>query len=963
MVGRDDELDAVARALSGARSGGGGAVFAIGESGIGKSRLAAAVRDGGAAAGMVVLRGRGSVIGPMVPFRPLTEALMSLLRADYSADLAELGAYRPVLARLVPDLGLPLSGQEGESLAVLAEAVLRLGGLIGRGKGCLFVLEDLHDSDTETLAVVEYLADNLGQQPMALFGTIRADPCPALDLVTAAAQRGSAALMELSRLTAPDVRLMAGSCLGVSAGEVPDEVAEHLWVVSAGVPLLVEESLSGMLGGGLLVRDAGSWRVTRRLPVKVPTTLARAVGDRLEAIGGSGRDLLSAAAVLGQRFPFDVLQAASGLDDRELLTVLQTELISQLVSADEDLPGWYAFQHPLITDALLALLAPAERARLAARAAEAVEKVHPDLAGRWCQAAAGLWEQAGAVARAGQLLAEAGRRAAAQGAAMSAVGLLDKALELLPHDSAAQLRVDTLADLLYAMAEAGLVDRAISLATRLDDVVGLVSRPSRARLHAKIAWAAVVAGRTSDAEAQVAIARELLGPDVSAEDSAPIDLVAAHLVLDLPGPGQMLIAERLARRAAEVAETAGLPVVACQAWMFLGAMRRPHDLDEATSCLERAREIAVRHRLRTEEIHALMWLGGDDFLRYHNLERLKQASLDASRAGAVTARYMAEANIALGAVLHGDFACAASILDEVLESTTRLRLHETTHYALLVRAALGAHQGRRREMNTALAELRRCNGDTPQNLPRVYGLARAWCALLEENRPRALRELAAALTSDAQSPTVFQLSGRYGLHLLLQVLAGTAGRPEYHAITSMPLARLRWDRQFSLLAEAVLAGREGLAAAAAELAAEAIRVAEPYATGRHLGLRLVSEAAIADGWGTPVEWLRSAERYFYQRQVPAVASACRALLRRAGAPVYQHRYGTQHLPTALRAIGVTAREHEILQLLRDRLSNREIAARLHLSPRTVEKHVASLITKTGEANRFTLGEYGAAILD
>jgi DNA-binding NarL/FixJ family response regulator len=63
------------------------------------------------------------------------------------------------------------------------------------------------------------------------------------------------------------------------------------------------------------------------------------------------------------------------------------------------------------------------------------------------------------------------------------------------------------------------------------------------------------------------------------------------------------------------------------------------------------------------------------------------------------------------------------------------------------------------------------------------------------------------------------------------------------------------------------------------------------------------------------------------------------------------------MPSALRSAGLTVREYEVLRLLADRLGNREIADRLHLSPRTVEKHVSSLITKTGLPNRIALSEY------
>ena len=78
----------------------------------------------------------------MVPFRPLTEALLSLFRGGEPFDDNELGPYRPVLGRLIPEWGAGAPPQP-VSLVVLAEAVLRLLSVAGRGRGCLLVLEDL----------------------------------------------------------------------------------------------------------------------------------------------------------------------------------------------------------------------------------------------------------------------------------------------------------------------------------------------------------------------------------------------------------------------------------------------------------------------------------------------------------------------------------------------------------------------------------------------------------------------------------------------------------------------------------------------------------------------------------------------------------------------------------------------------------------------------------------------------
>jgi DNA-binding CsgD family transcriptional regulator/tetratricopeptide (TPR) repeat protein len=960
MVGRDTELRAVEQALEAARAGHGGAVFVIGESGIGKSRLAAAARDSGFAAGMELLRGRGSSVGPMVPFRSLTEALMSLVRSGTPVDVGELGPYRPVLARLVPDWGPP-AAEDGNSLVVLAEGVLRLAGLVGRERGSLLILEDMQEFDAETLAVVEYLADNVAQQPMMLLGTVRADPSQALGLAQSAAQRGSAVLLELRRLDEGSVRGLVASCLGADPGDVPDPVTEQVWAGSDGVPLLAEEILSGMIADRVLLHGPEGWRVTGRPRAKVPATLSRAMTGRLNMIGAAGREVLSVAAVLGRRFPLTVLQEATGMGERDLLSHLHAEPASQLVTPDDQTPDWYAFQHGLIADVIVGQLTPAERNRIIRRAAAAVETVYPALPGEWCQISAALHLQAGDLARAGVLFAEAGRRALAQGAASSAVTLLDEALRLLAREGDAQSRADAFASLLYALAEAGLVERAVASAGELDQVAGLLSPDARAHLHTRLAWAAAVAGRARDGLEQVEIARRLLGPDAASRDTAAIDVVAAHLLLDLPGRDQLETAGALARRAASAAETARLPLVACRAWRLLGALNELKNPDWATACLEQARRTAVRNGLPIEEIHTLIRLGTDDALRHGSLVRLEQAQAKASQCGAVTARYQAELCIALQRVLRGEFDAAKTLIDQALASTTRLRLLETSRYALLVRAVLGAHQGRRRDMDAALAEMRQWEGVLPQHVPRVHGLARAWCALLEEDRARAMDEMAAALEAEERSPTIFQLTERWGLRLLLHVLAGTTDAPVRQAVSVPPPSQIRWDRQFVLFARAVLAGRAGQGTRAAEAVAQAVAVGELYPTARHIGLRLVSEAAVADGWGEPAEWLRAAEDYFHVHEVPAVASACRALMRQVGVPVSQHRQGVQDIPSALRTARVTVREYEILQLLVKRLSNREIAARLHLSPRTVEKHVASLIAKTGQRDRIALSEFGSAV--
>ena len=126
-------------------------------------------------------------------------------------------------------------------------------------------------------------------------------------------------------------------------------------------------------------------------------------------------------------------------------------------------------------------------------------------------------------------------------------------------------------------------------------------------------------------------------------------------------------------------------------------------------------------------------------------------------------------------------------------------------------------------------------------------------------------------------------------------------------------------------------------------------------------MRLVAEAAIRDGWGTPGTLLQTAESIFTRLRLGRASAACRALLKSTGHAAPRRRAGEAELPASLIAAGVTVREAEVLDLLADRLSNREIADRLFLSPRTVEKHVAALLAKLGGHDRTGLALLARAL--
>ncbi|PYC87460.1 LuxR family transcriptional regulator [Streptomyces tateyamensis] len=969
VVGRATELALLDAALAATAVRRGGVVFLVGEPGIGKSRLAAECAHRAHGRDLAVLTGRSAVDGAGRPFGPLREALASRFRRTGPPTDPALLPYRPLLARLVPEwrtADTPVAVPGGE--LELGEALLRLLAQLGRPHGCLLVLEDLHDADPETVAVVEYLVDNLAELPVLLVATLRPDPGPAREMVRAAERRRCAAVAELRPLAPAEVRRLIAGCLDTPAGQVPEAVAEQLTADADGNPYLVEELLGALVGAGALRRSAHGWQVFGELgtvpTASLPASIVRSYGRRIAALDPRLRELLLVAACLGPRFAMDTVQLVTGFTERRMFDLLRAAAEASFLLPDPGAPGWYAFRHALTAEALLATLPPLERVVVARHAAAELERADPALPGERCRLAADLLLLAEDRPGAARHFAEAGRRALAAGAVASAVALLQRAHQLAAEPD----RVVVGCALVEALAEAGRLDQALALAATVAqdaDVDRLVA------VHTRLAWAAVTAERTQEAASQAAAVRELLGDRATPEQRAALAVVEAELAL-LPGPGErserLAESERLARLAVETAQRIPLPVVACQALQLLAVLARDRDFDEADAHLERMLAIAEQHDLPSWRVEALQRLGVNASMRTGTPELLEHARQAALRIGAVVLTQNTDAVLAMNAVLCAQWATARETADRALAATARLRNLTAHRYLLLTEATLAAHQGRRRGMEQALAAFDRSGGGDYYLVPLVLGLCRAFCALLEEDRVRATADLAAARAWEDEHPSVYHLTGRYGLHPLLAVLADTprsagAGADSSRAvIPDGPATVLAWNRQFLLLAQAAQLGRDGRTEAATRAVRAAQEVGEPFPTARHLGMRLIGEAALRDGWGEPLRWLRAAEEHFHAQGVGAVARACRTLLRQAGASVSQHRDGRNRIPSQLRSQGVTLREFEVFGLLPEAPTNQSIADRLAISPRTVEKHVASLLAKTASPDRATLCNLAAGLL-
>ncbi|MBL3667461.1 AAA family ATPase [Streptomyces sp. M2CJ-2] len=940
LIGREAETEEVVTLLAAARSGRGGTVFVTGEPGVGRTRFAAEATAVAAVAGMATAQGRAGTVGPVVPYRPLAEALLSLARAGLLPDLDELGRYGPVLAPLLA--GTRDTGAGSASYLVIAEAVLRLLAVVGRQRGCLLVLDDLHDADAGTLAIVEYLLDNIGQQPTALLLTVGREPCAAAELAARARQRGAAALLTLRPLDRADVRLLVATELGTTPAGVSREFVDRLATSSAGIPFVVQELVHSLTGQAL---------DDNRTP-SVPSTVADSVRRRAGRLGPRGVGFLSMAALFGQRFPPPVLQHAIGCDPSEASAILRAAVASHLVVPDRPRAQWYTFRYPLAAQALLDGLGPGERATYAGRAARALAELYPGLPGVWCVQAAELHGHAGDTGEAIALYCEAAQRAMGDGAVERAVELLIRAHLLVDPGTAPEPHAMVLEQLLDAVVCSARFDRVPTLTAGLEALCGAhdLPAPRRAGLHARLAEIAVLRGRPAEARRHLDLARWLLGPRPADAHAALVDVAAAHVELSGSAPDRLRTAAESARRAADAARRAGLPTVLCKALLVLGQLAWQRDERTAVTHFTRVCAIAHARRLPVLRVSAETYLSRVAARRGGLPGRVETARQEALRMGALPLAHETGSVLALDMVRRCRFEEAGDRIREGLADATRSGLGRTLPMLLLAEAVLYAHQGRRAEMQDALERLAPLVDAAPGVRSMSYGLARAFCSLLEERHDAAEQELAQAPAHDAEDPATAEF-GLHGIVLLSGVLAGRTGRRHDAVLAEAGTRGTRWDRQFAGLAHAVLLGREGRSGEAAAAASAALEAGSIYPVARHLCVRLVARSAYEDGWGSPVDWLREAEEYFHGAGLRAVVLACRALLRGMGASVRQRRTGTEQVPPDLRRCGITVREFEVARLLAERIGNKDIAGRLHISPRTVEKHVASLLQKTGHPNR------------
>ncbi|MCZ7428761.1 BTAD domain-containing putative transcriptional regulator [Micromonospora sp. WMMA1949] len=356
LVGRDAELERLRAALDAATGHGGRVLTLVGEAGIGKTSLAAALGERAAATGVPVVWGRCPDVGQAPPFwlwSRVVRALVAMPQTRATGSAGRLDGF----AAGTP--GGPTDGRGPDPTArfQVYEAVADLVHGAARQHGLLIVLDDLHAADPDSLLLLRFLATALPASRALVVATLRPyDQDPALVATVAELARGPGfGQVRLAGLDAAAVADLVRDRTGVAP---PEPVVTRLVTRTGGNPFFLTELLRSRT-------DAGS-------AGELPPSIRDTVRLRLDGLPGPTRRCLDLLSVAGHELDLAVLAAALHRTAEAVAEDLAPAYPAALVV--ETGPGALAFRHPLIAEVTYAELVPPRRAALHARLAAAYER-------------------------------------------------------------------------------------------------------------------------------------------------------------------------------------------------------------------------------------------------------------------------------------------------------------------------------------------------------------------------------------------------------------------------------------------------------------------------------------------------------------------------------------------------------------------------------------------------------------
>jgi len=1001
FTGRSAELDVFERARADAARGRAQLLLLSGDGGVGKTRLVQEAAAAATTGGWQVVTGRAYPLETAIPYALFADALEPLFASLDAGALTRLTrGDKRLLSALAPRLlaEADLAQQRLTDSVTLAEqrlrlhtAILQLIGRLSERQPLMLCLENVQWADSSSIELLHFVSRQLGKERVLLVASWNESDRPLSDELRLALRSLRTVSMvtdlRLTPLARDDVASVLSTAFHVER-EAVFPFATLLQDTTRGNPFFIEQTLRELVSRGDLREQGGVWVGWHLEQLALPPSVRELLLARLDRLSDEARTVSDVIAVIGTTALHDVVRTTSGLPEASLRRALAELRAEGIVTEQADGSAvTYDLAHPMMRQTLVAHVGLARERELHARIAAAIESLAGRRADREAESIAAHWRQADPrveTARSVHWLLKAGRQAlgrlARREAAVTLRAALDRIDEYLSDDrpddaqsvdpqvAEVPMLLDELARLYRRLGEyheaIAMCARASAMAERRGDVLGVAVAERRRGL------AQQGLGRREEAIRHFDIALAQAGASVG--DSAQTEVLLARI--------------RLAK--GDCLQALGLPDEA------------KREITLAVDIAERLGQVPLLARAHRMLLMVHLWSGPAHRAWAHARSAVALAEQSGERNLAWSAHWSAAVLAALTA--------HTSALETHLKEATRLAAElnspllelRTMEIVIEYRAGTGEWDraimdgeraiamGRALDQTTLLARLlywvsgvylQRGDFTTAKRL-----IDEAWevsgAADLDLNRPfevhgvlpacvartaylSAVGEHAQALAIGQTALAIADRTGyiAWAVYRLLPTLAEAALAVGDDAMLRAVRRRLEHDATHlgHPIGAAWVLVIDGADALRAQRTADAILLlqravatleAVPYSydaarTRLRLARALQQSGALTEAKHEAREALQMLERLGAR---PAAEDA-RTVLRSLGGKVASDQQSS-------RLATLTPREFDIVRLVAQRLSNKEIGARLGITARTAGTHLANIFDKLDVRDRTALGD-------
>jgi class 3 adenylate cyclase/tetratricopeptide (TPR) repeat protein len=389
FVGRTQELKHLRAALDKARGGQGQVVAAVGEAGVGKSRLLWEFIHSHRTQGWLVLESSSVSYGKASAYLPVIDLCKSYFRIESRDDARGIRekvtgklltldeSLRAVVPGFLALLDVPTEDAAWEALDPGQRRRRTIDGLRrmllreSQVQPLCLVFEDLHWVDAETQGLLDAMVESLPTARLLLLVNYRLEYSHGWGSKTYYSQ------LRLDPLPAESADELLSALLGND--EALEPLKRLLVERTEGVPFFLEESVRTLVETGALAGERGTYRLSRPFEtIQVPATVQAILAARIDRLSPEDKALLQTAAVIGKDLPYALLQAIAKAPEEALREGLGRLQAAEFLYETALFPELeYTFKHALTQEVAYGGLLQERRRDLHAGVVRAFETLYP----------------------------------------------------------------------------------------------------------------------------------------------------------------------------------------------------------------------------------------------------------------------------------------------------------------------------------------------------------------------------------------------------------------------------------------------------------------------------------------------------------------------------------------------------------------------------------------------------------